>query len=132
VTIPRMLPQFGGRLMRPRIIPIVIAVCAALTACGNAYGPGGGNPPPPLEIDATPSLAFNPPTLTVNVGEVVTFKFGSVAHNVFFDPQTGAPADIPGNNSSVSVTRTFTTAGTYRFTCHIHPSMVGTVTVQAP
>jgi len=41
----------------------------------------------------------------------VTFAFGSVAHNVFFDQQTGAPADIDGLNANVSVQRTFATRG---------------------
>jgi len=30
----------------------------------------------------------------------------------------------------VSVTRTFATAGTYAYTCHIHPSMQATVVVR--
>jgi plastocyanin len=60
----------------------------------------------------------------------VKFDFRGVAHNVFFDAQTGAPADIGGENANVTVQRTFATPGTYRFTCHIHPSMHGTVVVQ--
>jgi plastocyanin len=68
----------------------------------------------------------------VEAGDEVTFAFGSVAHNVFFDAGTGAPADIAGTNAGVSVTRVFPTAGVFHFTCHIHPSMTGTVTVQAP
>jgi plastocyanin len=66
----------------------------------------------------------------VNAGETVTFAFGSLAHNVFFTVQAGAPADIPGNNSNVSIDRAFATAGTFTYTCHIHPSMHGTVVVQ--
>ena len=54
----------------------------------------------------------------------------SVPHNVFFTPQAGAPADIAGNNTNVSITRTFAAAGTYAYTCHIHPSMHGTVEVR--
>jgi plastocyanin len=62
-------------------------------------------------------------------GGTATFAFGSVAHNVFFDGAAGAPADIPGVNSNTSVTRTFTTPGTYVYTCHIHPGMTGRIVV---
>ena len=63
----------------------------------------------------------------------VTFAFGSVAHDVFFDDDpAGAPASIPGAVSNTSVARTFTTAGEYTFDCHIHPGMRGSVTVVAP
>jgi plastocyanin len=80
-------------------------------------------------VSATPGLAFAPGTLTVNSGDVVTFAFGSVAHNVFFDARAGVPEDIPGNNAGVSTQRTFTTPGTYHYTCHIHPGMQGTIVV---
>ncbi|HEV2671353.1 MAG TPA: hypothetical protein VGU74_09685 [Gemmatimonadales bacterium] len=48
---------------------------------------------------------------------------------MFFTTQTGAPADIPGDNANMSVDRQFAAAGTYNFTCHIHPSMHGSVVV---
>jgi len=110
---------------------LLAVVAATLGACSSGYGgttspiPGDGH-----TIAATPSLTFGPSSLTVNAGTVVTFAFGSVAHNVFFDAQTSAPADIDGLNANVSVQRTFTTPGTYNYTCHIHPSMHGTVVVQ--
>jgi hypothetical protein len=113
----------------------------ALAACGGGtgtYGGGGGgggggssNPPPPLTVAATAGLAFTPNPLTINSGEVVTFAFGPVAHNVTFDSRNAAtPADIPGNNANVSVDRAFTTAGTYQFHCTIHPGMAGSIVVR--
>ena len=109
----------------------------ALAACGGGTGPYGSKsqsppPPPPANtVAATASLAFPPNPLTVNPGENVTFAFGAVAHNVTFDaPGAATPADIPGNNSNVSVQRTFTTSGTYRFHCNIHPGMAGSVVVR--
>ncbi len=111
----------------------------ALAACGGGTGPYGSSsqqqspPPPPTDktVSATPSLVFTPNPLTVTAGDIVTFTFGAVAHNVTFDSPGGAtPADIPGTNSGVSFQRTFTTAGTYRFHCTIHPGMAGSVVVQ--
>ena len=108
---------------------------AMLTSILITYGCSSGGdvtapPPPGNTVAATPSLAFTPATISVNAGDAVTFAFGSVVHNVFFASQAGAPADIDGTNSNVSIQRTFTTAGTYQYTCHIHPSMHGTVVVQ--
>jgi plastocyanin len=112
-----------------RSFSIVAAI--AIAACGGSggYDQTTAPPPPQNTIAATPALAFGPDTLTVNAGQTVTFAFGSVAHNVFFDQQAGAPADIDGLNANVSVQRVFATAGVYHYSCHIHPSMHGTVVV---
>src|SRR5215208_894891 len=113
-----------------------LTTIALLLGCGGATGPYGGGaphpPPPEKTVNATPSLAFSPASLAVTAGETVTFAFGSVGHNVFFDPQADAPDNISGTNANVSVARAFAKAGTYRYTCHIHPSMSGTVVVRAP
>ena len=117
---------------------LATALAAMLAACGGSgYGGGtgpGDAPPDARTVVATTSLAFNPTPLTVDAGDRVTFAFRGVAHNVFFDEKAGAPTNIEGQNANKSVARTFATAGTYTYTCHIHPSMHGTVVVreQAP
>ena len=122
--------------MAVRTLALVTVTCLAASACGGGgYGssqqtPTTPNSPPVADqVNATASLAFDPSTLNTTVGHTVTFKFGSVGHNIYFDAATGAPADIPGVNSNTSVTRTFDTAGTYTYSCHIHPSMQGKVVV---
>lgn len=116
-----------------RISNAILAIAAVTVSACSSSGYGGTTSPIPGDghtISATPSLSFGPSSLTVTAGDVVTFAFGSVAHNVFFDQRTGAPADIDGLNANVSIQRTFTTPGTYHYSCHIHPSMTGTVVVQ--
>jgi len=117
--------------MRYLACALLVAVAVTIAACGGSGGTHSTTAPPPPEntISATPALTFGPTTLTVSAGQTVTFAFGSVAHNVFFDQQLGAPADIDGLNANVSVQRVFTAPGTYHYSCHIHPSMRGTVVV---
>lgn len=102
-----------------------------LAACGSSgtEATDSGSPAPSVSVAATPQLAFTPQTANVLPNGTVVFDFGTVAHNVFFDPAPGAPADIPRNNAGTSVSRTFATAGTYSYSCHIHPGMHGTVVV---
>jgi plastocyanin len=88
------------------------------------------NPAPasPNTINANPSQAFNPTTLTVTHGTTVNFVFGSLAHTVTFT-SAGAPASIPAtSNATVGVA--FPTAGVYTYMCTIHTQMTGSVTVQ--
>ena len=110
----------------------VLATLAGIVAC-SSYGYGTlPNDPPQITgpvVEATPALAFNPAAITVHAGDTVSFAFGTVPHNVFFDTQAGAPANIDGRNTNVVITRTFTTPGTYRYECHVHPGMTGIVTV---
>lgn len=121
------------RTIRLQLV-ILTGVLAAAYGCSGGSSDGGSptapSPSSGNTVNATPSLAFSPATITVNAGDVVTFAFGSVAHNVFFDAVAGAPANIEGTNANVSIPRTFTMAGTFPYTCHIHPTMHGTVVVQ--
>ena len=108
-------------------------ICVAfLAACGGGateYATTTSVPSANGTVDATPNITFNPSPLNIVAGGTATFAFGSVGHNVFFDSATGAPADIPGVNVNTSVTRKFPTAGTYVYTCHIHPGMTGRIVV---
>ncbi len=120
------------RLLAPFVI-------AALAACGGGgynapSGPTDPGDPTPVRdatVQATPSEQFTPGRINLLVGGTVTYAFGSLAHNVFFDnAPTGAPDNITAPSSNKSVTLTFNTKGTYDYNCHIHPGMRGTVIVQ--
>src|SRR5215210_2738929 len=114
-----------------RALP-VLGILAAI-ACGGGGGGDGATGPAPLPanqlVQATPDLRFTPGAVSVAVNGKVNFVFGSVGHNVTFTVKDGAPADIAGANQDVTVSRSFTKAGTFAFHCNIHPGMSGSVTV---
>lgn len=114
----------------PRNVPVI--GLAVLIGCGGTPRmSGGGHVPSPrtATVAATADIAFSPFPATVAPGGTVTFAFGSLPHNVYFDAVPGAPADIPGANVNVSMTRTFATAGTYSYRCRIHRGMKGSIIV---
>jgi plastocyanin len=74
-------------------------------------------------------FAFRPATVTVQVGDSVVWRNqDSTAH-------TATAGDGSFNTESLgsgeSSTITFVTAGTYAYACAIHPTMTGTVVVEA-
>jgi plastocyanin len=82
-------------------------------------------------VQATPAQRFTPGRVNLVAGGTVTFAFGSLEHQVFFDSApAGAPEDIPTPTANRTVTRTFTTPGTFAYNCRIHPGMSGTVVVE--
>ena len=101
----------------------------------------GGN----LTITATASRTFDPPTLTINAGDTVTFVNGGGFHNVASDSDSVTAfrcangCDATGGNGDPSsanwtATVTFPTAGTAPFHCEIHGAeggigMSGVITV---
>jgi plastocyanin len=74
-------------------------------------------------------FAFEPATLTITVGDTVTWtNEDSVAHTA--TSSTGAfDTGLLDQGESGSVT--FTAAGTYGYFCEPHPSMTGQIVVQA-
>ena len=74
-----------------------------------------------------PAFDFQPGTVDVQAGGVVTWTFGSIHHTVSFTT-AGAPADVPELENG-SAARTFPTNGAFGYRCLIHPSMVGAIRV---
>jgi plastocyanin len=145
-----MLPSFSPAFVKPSMSAAhpsdrgrrvgLLAMAVMLAACGGSGTPTStttttppSQPSTTATVAAQPSLSFSPRTVTIVRGGTVTFSFGTVAHNVFFDNQpAGAPANIPGDNANTSKSLTFQTTGTFIYNCHIHPGMQGTVIVVAP
>ena len=83
--------------------------------------------PPATAAVTAPELAFQPVTVDVQAGGVVTWTFASIQHDVTFT-SGGAPANIPALQGG-SASRTFPTNGTFGYRCSIHPPMTGAVHV---
>jgi plastocyanin len=133
-------------------ISYALAVLALATAsCGGSDGSSSNTnsptAPPTLAsratVQATPQSVFNPASVEIAVGGIVTWAIGSVTHNVVFQRSSddgsdyygggrsspGAPEDIPASTNT-SVSRTFPNAGTFRYQCTLHAGMVGEVRVR--
>ena len=113
-----------------------LAVLVVLAACGGGSTPtattgggGGGGGTVADQVTATSGTAFSPSTLNTNVGHTVTWVFQSQGHNVQFGAVAGVPANINGSNANTSIGRLFTAAGTFPYSCGIHPGMNGSIVV---
>lgn len=74
--------------------------------------------------------AFVPGVVTIGrLGMVTWTNNTGVAHNVTFAPATGSPTNVP-DLATGSVSRSFTTVGTFGYQCTNHPGMSGQVVVQ--
>jgi plastocyanin len=80
-------------------------------------------------VDATPNQAFDPAQVDITAGGTVTWRFGTLTHNVTFSgAAAGTPANID-NTTSANKAATFTTAGNFPYHCTLHAGMNGTVVV---
>ena len=115
---------------------LIASVSIALAAAcgGDDSSPTEIVDPAPVSaatVQATPAERFTPGRINLTAGGTVTFDFGSLPHQVFFNTApAGAPADIPEPTANRTVTRTFPTPGTFVYNCRIHPGMSGTVVVE--
>jgi plastocyanin len=74
------------------------------------------------------NLAFDPATVTIQVGESVTWtNQDSMDHTIVADNGEFESSVLAGG---AAFSFTFDTAGTYAYHCGIHPSMTGEVMVQ--
>jgi plastocyanin len=87
--------------------------------------------PPSGTTVTTPNLTFAPATLTITAGTAVTWQFSGSTHNVTFLGASPAGGDIADQSPGTSVSRTFTTGGTYDYECTRHSGMLGSIVVQA-
>ncbi len=113
----------------PLVMPVVIVTVLAVTLTGCL---GGNNQPPPGTHNVGMSgLAFVPSTLTIQVGENVTWTNNeAVTHTVVSDNATD-PFSSGVLSYGQTYTHRFNQVGVFPYHCSLHPGMTGTITVVA-
>ncbi|MGW0172340.1 cupredoxin domain-containing protein [Rhodococcus sp. NPDC003322] len=115
-----------------------LLLLGTLAGCGDSTDTPSTVPTPSAEAtlpaDTTvvrvAGMAFTPATVTIRVGQSVTWQFddNAIPHNV-----TGTGAAATELKSPILATGTYTkqfdTPGTYAYECTLHPNMTGTVVV---
>lgn len=122
---------FSSRIRAVVVLALAVCAIAAIAGCGKNSNPTV----PPVTADVTIEIvansgatSFSPSPRTVTVGQTVSW------HNALGATHT-ATADGGGFNTgsiaagATSTPITMSTAGTFAYHCSIHPSMVGTLTV---
>jgi plastocyanin len=108
------------------LIPIEILVISLLLGCSKSSSSSGTGPGPDEVF--IQGMAFNPATLTVPINTTVTWtNKDGVTHNATSTTSAFSSGSLT-NGKTYSFT--FTTAGTFNYTCTIHPYMTGKVVVQ--
>ena len=91
---------------------------------------GGGTALAANQAVAISGFSFSPASVTVSVGDTVTWTNSDAqAHTATADNASWDSGTIGGSGGTGAVS--FSTAGSFPYHCTIHPTMTGTVTVQA-
>ena len=82
-------------------------------------------------VKLTADNQFSPGNVSVAVGDSVEFNWGGGFHDVVF--ADGAKSGAPTADTGVLYSRTFDTAGTFKYVCSVHEAsgMTGAITVAA-
>lgn len=108
---------------RARSFAAVAGALAAMFLVGGAVAVAA------TRAVAISGFAFSPATVTINVGDRVTWtNADAVAHTA---TATGGAFDTGDIGQGQSASVRFTKAGTYAYFCTPHPSMTGTIRVRA-
>ena len=112
---------------------VVMTLALGASACGSS-SPATPTPAPAADmtvnvVGISGSSSFAPSPTTVSVGQRIIWKNGDTrSHNIIQDANAFTTPIIASGASADAVT--MSTRGTFPYHCGIHPSMVGTITVQ--
>jgi plastocyanin len=120
--------------MKKVYLSSLLLLVMVLTACGSqAPAPGASTTSVPVVSGSEAKVeisgfAFNPATVTIKVGETITWtNLDTAAHTIAASDNSWSSGNVA---KGASFSHTFETAGSFDYICGIHPSMKGTVIVQ--
>jgi len=121
-------PRRGPIVPAAFLLLAVVVVPVLLASCGGASS-SPATPPVPNTVTVA-DFAYSPDSITVHVGDTVTWAFHQpeAPHNVV--ALTGPVlfnSGAPQGKGTFAVP--FTQPGTYTYICQVHPTMKGTVIV---
>lgn len=139
-----MVRRMAGAPARLRAASLGLGLAVLLAGCGGqpaqqaavaptptpaiaAAAPAG--PPVATTAVAIRNFAFNPPVITVPVGATVIWMNDDIEQHTATADDKSFNSDAVDHGKSFSFT--FSKAGTFRYSCLIHPEMIGQVIVTA-
>jgi plastocyanin len=119
LRITKQVMPFSSRISSPSAILLTLAFLPAPAFAADQT------------VTATPTNQFMPGSVTLTVGEKVTWNNGGGTHNVHFDDNSFVEPPT-ASATAWSVSRTFTVSGSFRYYCDFHGfGMSGTVNVNS-
>ncbi|MGB8219014.1 MAG: cupredoxin domain-containing protein [Methanoregula sp.] len=129
------MPAYSRLVFCSACIVLLILACMSAGCSSYQTSSATASTPAPTGGGTTITMknfAFNPSTLTVKTGTVVTWvNQDATTHTVTSDTGSLVPFSSDPIPPGASYNVTFTTPGTYTYHCSIHPSMTGTIVVQS-
>jgi plastocyanin len=119
-----------GTLRSALVAAALGAATAAMLAAVVLPGQAQNAQPTRAGAISIDNFTFTPQTLTVKAGTTVTWtNRDDIPHGIAADNNAFARSKALDTDDSYSFT--FTTPGTYKYFCYVHPHMTGTIVVEA-
>jgi amicyanin len=113
-------------MIRSAITAVILGAIVGSALAGDILVAKAQSPTAAVSID---NFTFNPPTLKVKAGTMVTWiNKDDIPHGIAAVKNTFPRSKAMDTDGSYSFT--FTTPGTYAYFCYVHPHMTGTIVVE--
>ncbi len=115
--------------MRSALIAAALGAATA-TMLAAVVLPGWAQNAASAGVVSIDNFTFTPQTVTVKAGTTVTWtNKDDIPHGIASDNNVFPRSKALDTDDSFSFT--FTTPGTYKYFCYVHPHMTGTIVVEA-